>query len=369
MKSCIIADDTSDPISYSSDMMQAVADIPSRQQEESRIVVKWLNRLHDCIRDEPGNLFAESINRTGLSRHQLQTGEGLTHEHFDKVMEHIGRRVPDLTFRFFREVELTDLGMLGYAVLSCPTVAKALKLMARYMELTSDRYTEKHKVAEGFHSIQPLPTWRHFGDDVSIAEDCIAGNWKAVSLMLGPDSDLSGATVHFAYPPPDTAETYHRYFAPCRVYFDTEISEFRIPAEWLNRPVTTANMVMSDVTSAICERMLGLGSSSSVNTTRAVRRLLLSRPGQHMLRLEEAAEQLHMSTAQLRKRLYRAGTNYKNIVLEVRMALASHYLESTHLSIQEIAYLLDYAQPGPFSRAFKKYFGYSPSHVRNSIMS
>jgi len=48
------------------------------------------------------------------------------------------------------------------------------------------------------------------------------------------------------------------------------------------------------------------------------------------------------------------------------MALATHYLESTHLSIQEIAYLLDYAQPGPFSRAFKKYFGQSPRDRRES---
>jgi AraC-like DNA-binding protein len=350
-------------------MMQPVSDVPSRQQEESRIVVKWLNRLHDCIRDNPGNLFAEAVNRTGLSRHQLQTGEGLTHEHFDKVVEYIGRRIPDLTFRFFREVELTDLGMLGYAVLSCPTVGQALALMARYMELTSDRYTEKHSLAEGFHSIQPLPTWRHFGDEVSIAEDCLVGNWKAVSLMLGPDSDLTGAIVNFAYQKPETSEAYFRFFEPCRVCFDAEVSELRIPIDWLSRPVTTANMVMSDVTSAICERMLGLGSRSSVDTSRAVRRLLLSRPGQHMLRLEEAAEQLRMSTAQLRKRLYRAGTNYKNIVLEVRMALATHYLESTHLSIQEIAYLLDYAQPGPFSRAFKKYYGYSPSQVRNQTLT
>lgn len=349
--------------------MQPVSDVPSRQQEESRIVVKWLNRLHDCVRDKPGNLFTEAVNRTGLSRHQLQTGEGLTQEHFDKVMEYIGRQVPDLTFRFFREAELTDLGMLGYAVLSCPTVGKALALMARYMELTSDRYTEKHSIVEGFHSIQPLPTWRHFGDEVSIAEDCLAGNWKAVSLMLGPDSDLSGATVHFAYQKPETAEAYYRFFEPSRVCFDAQVSELRIPIDWLSRPVTTANMVMSDVTSAICERMLGMGSRGSVDTSRAVRRLLLSRPGQHMLRLEEAAEQLRMSTAQLRKRLYRAGTNYKNIVLEVRMGLASHYLESTHLSIQEIAYLLDYAQPGPFSRAFKKYFGYSPSQVRNSTLT
>jgi len=345
--------------------MQAAIDIPSRQQEESRIVVKWLNRLHDCIRSEPGNLFAEATNRSGLSRHQLQSGEGLTLEHLNKVMEHIGRRVPDLTFRFFTEVELTDLGMLGYAVLSCPTVGKALELMARFMELTTDRYTEETGISEGFYTIQPLPTWRHFEEEMSIAEDCLGGNWKAVTLMLGPESDISGASVHFSYPAPDTHEAYTGYFAPCRIYFDAEVSELRMPVAWLERPVTTANMVMSDVTSAICERMLGLGSRSSVNTQRAVRRLLLSRPGQHMLRLEEAAEQLRMSTAQLRKRLYRAGTNYKSIVLEVRMALASHYLESTHLSIQEIAYLLDYTQPGPFSRAFKKYFGYSPSHNRN----
>jgi len=345
--------------------MQPVVDIPSRQQEESRIVVKWLDRLHDCIRELPGNLFAEAINRTGLPRHQLQSGEGLTHEHFDKVMGYIARRVPDLNFRFFREVELTDLGMLGYAVLSCPTVGKALDLLARFLELTSDRYTEKHAIVEGFRCVQPLPTWRHFGEDVSIAEDCLGGNWKALSLMLGPDADSSGATVHFAYPPPEYAEAYLDYFAPCKVQFDAEVSELRIPLEWLDRPVTTANLVISDVTSAICERMLGLGSRSHVDTPRAVRRLLLSRPGQRMLRLEEAAEQLRLSTAQLRKRLYRAGTNYKQIVLEVRMALASHYLESTDLSIQEIAYLLDYAQPGPFSRAFKKYFGYSPSEVRH----
>jgi AraC-like DNA-binding protein len=274
-----------------------------------------------------------------------------------------------LTFRFFSEVEILDLGMQGYAVLSCTTVGKGLDLMARYLELTSDRYTEKHAIREGFRSIRPLPTWRHFGEEISIAEDCLAGNWRAISLMLEPDADRSGASVHFAYSAPEIAETYRRYFEPCKVQFDAEVSELLIPVGWLDRPVTSANTVMSDVTSAICERMLGAGTGSRVDTPRTVRRLLLSRPGQHMLRLEEAAEQLHMSTAQLRKRLYRAGTNYKTIVLEVRMSLASHYLESTHLSIQEIAYLLDYAQPGPFSRAFKKYFGQSPRDMRESNLN
>jgi len=350
-------------------MQQAIIDIPSRQQEESRIVVKWLNRLYECVRDEPGNLYNEAIDRSGLSRQELRAGEGLTQEHFDRVMEIVGRKIPDLTFRFFSGVELLDLGMMGYAVLSCSTVGRGLNLMARFLELTSDRYTEKYSVEKGFHVIQPLPTWRHLGADMSIAEDCIAGNWRAIKLMLGPEADLYGASAHFAYQSPETMQAYEHFFAPCKVVFDAEVSKLCIPVDWLNRPVTTANQVMSDVTWAVCDRILGPGTARRIDTPRVVRRLLISRPGQHMLRLEEAAEELHMSTSQLRKRLYRAGTSYKNLVLEVRMALASHYLESTHLTIQEIAYLLDYAQPGPFSRAFKKYHGHSPRTMRDLASS
>ena len=113
----------------------------------------------------------------------------------------------------------------------------------------------------------------------------------------------------------------------------------------------------------MCERMLGSSGPDS-STQEIVKNLLVSRAGREMLSLEEAADALRMSTSQLRKRLYKEDTSYKEIVLEVRMTLARHYLESTKLSIQEIAYLLDYSQAAPFSRAFKAYFGYPPQEAR-----
>jgi len=350
-------------------VVQPEIEIQSRFQEESQIVVKWLSRLHQCLQDQSPGLFKEAIARTKLSNEQLRSGEGLTQEHFDASMDFVRRQFPDIIFRFMRELDLHDLGMLGYAVLSCPTVGKGLSLMARYLELTSDRYTEDQFVEGNFHVIRPASTWRHLGEDESIAEDCLCGNWQAVRLMLGPESDYHGAQAHFAYAPPAHHDAYHAYFEPCNVHFDAKHTELKIPLTWLERPVTTANVMVSDVTASICERLLGPGRTARVDTARSVRRLLLSRPGKKMLRLEEAAEELRMSTAQLRKRLYRAGTSYKSIVLEVRMKLAQHYLESTHLSIQEIAYLLDYSQPGPFSRAFKKYFGYPPNALRKETHS
>lgn len=340
-------------------------EIQSRQQEESQIVIKWLGRVQECLAEKSPHLFVEAIKRAHVSQKQLRSGEGLTHEHFDKVIDYVRRYNPDINFCFLSRVELLDLGMLGYAVVSCSTIGKGLELLARYQEFTSDRFTEQHLTEGGKLIIRPMPTWRHLDEGESIAEDCLGGNWRAILLMMGPDSDTHGASVHFAYEPPVYSAVYEEFFSPCTVHFSAERTELKLPSDWLQRPVTTANALMSDVAMGVCERLLGPGQNTRVDTVRAVRRRLLNRPGQHMLSLEEAADEMRMSTAQLRKRLYRAGTSYKQIVLEVRMVLARHYLESTHLKVQEIAYLLDYSQPGPFSRAFKKYFGQAPITIRS----
>lgn len=345
-------------------MTEYLADIPSRQEEESRIVANWLRRIQDILREGPPNLYLRAVERAGLTGTDIESGQNLSHSHLDVVIEYIRLQVPDLTLRMLKSSELLDLGLMGYAALSSGTVGNAMKVMLRYQELTSDRYTEATEIDDGYFHIRPIPRWQYVSRLRNIAEDCLGGNWRVFELLLGPEANLSGASVHFAFPEPEYSSAYHDVFAPCVVKFNAQQTELRVPEKWLKLPVASANIVMSGVTAAVCERMLGPGSSTRMDTPRAVRRLLLSRPGKRMLRLEEAADKLLMSTAQLRKRLYRAQTSYKNIVLETRMGLARHYLESTPLSIQEIAFLLDYTQPGPFSRAFKKYYGFPPRNAR-----
>jgi AraC-like DNA-binding protein len=163
---------------------------------------------------------------------------------------------------------------------------------------------------------------------------------------------------------PSYAATYESVFAGARMTFSAAASELRFPSHWLKCPVDHAMQGMEDVYTAMCERVLGPGDGIR-DTAQRVRRLLLSRPGRRMYRLEEAAENLHLSATQLRKRLYRKNTSYKALVLEIRMELAKHYLLDTCLTLQEIAYLLDYSQAAPLSRAFKLYFGVSPERFRH----
>lgn len=346
-------------------MTEYLVDIPSKKEEESRIVANWLHRIDDILRENDlPNLFLRAIKRAGLFGSDVESGQNLSLSHLDIVLDYARYYVPGLTLRMLKSSDFLDLGLMGYAVLSSGTVGNALKVLLRYQELTSDRFTETTVLEDGCLCISPVPRLQFIAQLQNLAEDCLGGNWRAIELLMGPDADLGGASAHFAFPEPQHADTYHDVFKPCVVQFDAEKTELRIPQKWLQLPVASANIVMSGVTAAVCERMLGPGRGTRMDTPRAVRRLLLSRLGKRMLRLDEAAGELLMSTAQLRKRLYRAQTSYKNIVLETRMGLASHYLKSTQLSIQEIAFLLDYAQPGPFSRAFKKYYGFPPRNAR-----
>ncbi len=337
----------------------------SRQAEESKITANWIMRMRECLSDADQQQFlSEALRDAGVSERDIAERRNIAQHQLDTALEIVLRHVPDISLRMFARAELSDLGVMGYAAINSGTVGRAMNFLYRYHELTSDRYHDNLTVDGDAAHVTPLPLMTHIHDFKNIAEDSLAGNWRTLFLLIGPDLDASQARVNFDFPEPDYAQTYYEIFT-CPVNFNAEMNELVFPSAWLNLPIASANQTMADVCTAMCERLLGAAETSR-ETAQVVRRLLLSRPGRRMYRLEEAAAELNLSPTQLRKRLYRAGTSYKRLVLEIRMALARHYLEDTNLAIQEIAYLLDYSQAAPFSRAFKTYYGQSPEKVREA---
>ena len=338
--------------------------LESRHAEKSKIAANWIARMRQCMTegDEP-QILTDALRHARITPSHLDGRLYLEQSQLDQVVSYTIRFVPDISLRMFARAELTDLGVIGYAAIHSDTVGRAMTFLYRYHELTSDRYIDTLTVEDDLALVSPVPLMSHLQDFKNIAEDSFAGNWRTMKLLLGDAVDYSKAKIFFAFPKPDYEPSYREAFQ-CPYEFDAERNELQFPARWLKQPIASANQTMADVCTAMCERLLGAGGASR-ETSQIVRRLLLSRPGRRMYRLDEAAAELRLSTSQLRKRLYRAGTSYKELVLEIRMALAKHYLEDTDLAIQEIAYLLDYSQPAPFSRAFKTYFGVSPEHSRS----
>lgn len=334
----------------------------SREAQEGRIVATWLERLRDTVGLERAGRFKAALAELSLDEQQIEHGTGLHQRDLDNVLALLRPDIPDITLRLFARAEILDLGLVGYAAINSDSIGAALRVMYQYHSLASDRYTDQ-LLRDGDHvrvHTAPLPG---YGDDYqNICEDSFSGNWRALQLLLGPRADTTQIALKFEYREPAHAAAYREIFGP-NCEFEAETSGLFFPASWLELPVHRGSGALSDVYTAMCERVLGPGESSR-DPAQQVRRLLLSRAGREMFSLEQAAGQLHLTPGQLRKRLYRVGTSYKKIVLEIRMELARHYLLDTGLTIQEIAYLLDYATPAPFSRAFKRVYSVAPEHYR-----
>ena len=338
----------------------------NRDAEESRIVANYLQKIEDAVGPERNRVYRAALDDAGLDGGSVMKRTGLNQTHYDRVIQFVQEKYPQIILDVYSQLTFLDLGVLGYAALSSGTVKRGIEILRRFHEITTDAYELRIESEESATNIYPLARFDFMHKEQFVAEDCLAGMWRTLLLLTNDDSALKQAQVSFAFAPPDHFECYQDYFG-CRVKFGADRSQLTIPNRIMGYKVTTGHDVMADSCTAMCERVLGPTHRES-DIVRLTRRLLISQPGGEILQLDQAADQLRLSPSQLRKRLYRAGTSFKKIALEVRMMLAQQYLRETVLPVQEIAYLLGYSQPAPFSRAFSSFTGMSPVNFRGTTL-
>ena len=84
--------------------------------------------------------------------------------------------------------------------------------------------------------------------------------------------------------------------------------------------------------------------------------------------LAEMAKVARSSPRTLARRVHEAlGMTPTDLVQRIRIARASHLLETTKLSVDEIAARVGYADPAAFRRVFRKLAGQAPSGLRGSV--
>ncbi|MGZ2481517.1 AraC-like DNA-binding protein [Rhizobium pisi] len=81
--------------------------------------------------------------------------------------------------------------------------------------------------------------------------------------------------------------------------------------------------------------------------------------------LRHAARSFNMSEATLRRRLAAENTGFSEILSDTRMNRALGLVQTTTLSMAQIALEVGYDSPSQFAARFKERFGTSPRHVRN----
>ena len=260
-------------------------------------------------------------------------------------------------------LRLSDYGIIGLAIGSCKNLGAALDFTSSYSGLVApptNRVSCKLNVADQYasmtikdHSVERLPGYylleQELGASIRLIEDLV------------PDLNLRLLEINFPYACPTDIGKY-RKLLPCRVRFRQPEAVVRFPSKWLGRPLVWSDNMLAPVLAERCRTVLQRLDPAD-DWVQRVRSHLLHAPSSPP-GLTQTAIDFNLSAHTLRRHLYRAGTNFRSILVNVRMQLARQYLEETHLSLYQISFQLGYEYVPNFQLAFKQYYGLPPGKWR-----
>ena len=161
----------------------------------------------------------------------------------------------------------------------------------------------------------------------------------------------------------EPAEAYREFFGvPVE---ESERHGVTFAPEDARRPFLTANEALwQSFAPELRRRLTNLGAAAPL--VERVRSVLLETLPSGEATIGVAASRLGMSARTLQRRLRQEQTSYKDVVRRTREELARHYVTNTSVSYTEIGFLLGYAEPSSFFRAFRDWTGKAPDALRVS---
>ena len=163
-------------------------------------------------------------------------------------------------------------------------------------------------------------------------------------------------------PPPADLAPYQQVFqAPLK--FNAEHYGLIFERADLEAPLPSANEALAQLHDRFAGEYLARFCSSRV--THQARQVLCRLLPQGEPRREVVAQALHLSQRTLQRRLQEEGTSYQQLLDDTRRELAEQYLGQVDLTLLEVAYLLGFADPSNFFRAFRRWFGETPGEYRS----
>ena len=126
----------------------------------------------------------------------------------------------------------------------------------------------------------------------------------------------------------------------------------------LKKPFLTANNIMVEYLEPQLKQKLAEMESETFETfaSRVQKKLFQLIPS-GCFGLENVAEEFGISTRTVQRNLAVENIKFNQIVKSIQKIMAFNYLESKELSIEEIAYLVEYTETSSFYRAFKGWIG------------
>lgn len=297
------------------------------------------------------------LAESGIEVHQLDdSGLLVDIPQCQAVVSNMIRLTGDqgLGFEVGGYARLTDLGVVGHAILSSVNLRQAIRLWIAYSNslvgiLSSLQLVEEGPSRWALNISEVVPTGFLYNFSV---EEVLVMILKLGSVLI--DEDLKPASLEFSYPAPAHQELYFRRFK-CPIRFNCQRTRVNFHAPDLERCFRSQDKEFNEICRLHCSRVARQIAKSGSVTAR-LHAILLRRPGE-VPSLDETATRLGMSARTLRRHLADESISYQKLVADFRRDMACEYLLVPNMATKEVAFLLGFKDVNAFRRAFKCWTG------------
>jgi AraC-like DNA-binding protein len=192
------------------------------------------------------------------------------------------------------------------------------------------------------------------------AHDAALGALMTMLRMLMGES-YSPLEIHCLFARPATAIGFEHDLR-CPILYDMPASKILFDNADLHRRLPGANAELQKINEdLLLEKMHQLDRACMV--TRVTQAINKELPTGEVYEKDIAAS-LGVSLRTMQRRLAEQQQSFRQLLDEIRQQLAEQYLANSRLSLNEITYLLGFANQANFTRAFARWHGMPPSSYR-----
>lgn len=308
---------------------------------------------------EPGPLFLAQ----GLDiRWPVDPGKRVPYDQLDAARADAAAASGDPAFglRTGQCVHPSQLGALGYAVLASDTLRDSLNRIHRYVRVLNDQ--SDFDVFERDDML--LSRIRVSGSSRNLAiRDDVQLSVLVAMCRFNAGPGFTPVHVTMQRPAPDDSSPWEDFYR-CPVRFGTGHNEMAITLADADTLLPSANQVLAEMNDRIViQRLAQLDRD---NIPARVRAAIMDQLPSGTISDESIAAALHMTPRTLHRRLKEDGESFRTLLKAVRQDLARQYVADDSLTLTEVTFLLGFSEMSSFSRAFKNWYGHSPSTARQN---
>lgn len=272
---------------------------------------------------------------------------------------------PDIGLKAYGNFHPGNIQIVGYTMMSSLNLKKALERLVRFSPLISTGFSlfflqeQQHYRLAGFEHHQRGSVKPRQYTDAGLASLLGFCRWLAGGNLPQP------LCMEFSYPEPADTSEHQRLFG-CPLRFGTAYDSILFDEQELLHPLSMANEELAILHDSFAEAQLEqLFGLSIVGRIRALIAERLSQGlGQRQCDMESIASALSISKRTLQRALEKDGTQFKDVLNDMRRQFADFYLRQSNFNMKHVAYLLGFHDHSSFHKACTRWFSMTPGQYR-----